>query len=447
MGGYYESYHAGIAPNGYGEVNMNKRPMILNILIALAAIAVIAAAGVVIAKVYQKPPVNNSQAAEKEKKPVYQCPMHHEVISDKPSKCPICGMDLVLVETAGGKDEKSAVPGHADIAITQEGRRLAGVQVAEAKIEKIGRSIRTVGTVVPDETRVRHVHTKIAGTIEKLFVNFTGQLVREGEPVLTIYSPELLSSQEEYIQSLNAAKEFAVSSVADVRKSGEQLVAAARKRLELFDVPADLISEIEKTGKAKRTVTLMSPAKGFVMTKNIFEGHKVDPDTELFIVTDLSKIWIEAVIYESEAQLVKVGRKAAFTMPYDTSKEFTGTVSYIYPYLNSDSRTLKVRFDFDNPKNMLKPGMFVNLFMASETVQGVAVPDTAVVDTGVRQIVYVETGDNSFSARAVTVLMRSEGLAIIKEGIKEGEKVAVKGNFLLDSESRIQSTRKKETEQ
>jgi len=411
------------------KVNIHSILKVLSLILLVIAVAMSA---VSVFKYFSAAKNANEQSehVKAEDKLLYRCPMHPQITADHPDKCPICGMDLVLVKKNSVEKQTDAVEGHADVILNERERNLAGVQTIEAKTEQISRSIRTVGSVVPDETRIRHVHTKISGWIEKLFINFTGQEVRKGEPILSIYSPELLATQQEYIQALKSK---------DLGDAGEQLVSAVRRKLELYDVPEAVISEIEQTGIPQKAVTLMSPAKGFVSAKNIFEGQTVDSGLELFSVTDLSRIWIEAVIYESEAVFMKIGKKAVITIPYDNSKKFSGAVSYIYPFISTDTRTLKVRFDFDNGRNQLKPGMFVNIDLSSDSVKGISIPDSAVIDTGTRQIVYVENSNGGFSPREVTVLFRAEGSVIIKEGISEGEKVAVKGNFLLDSESRIQA--------
>jgi multidrug efflux pump subunit AcrA (membrane-fusion protein) len=270
-------------------------------------------------------------------------------------------------------------------------------------------------------------------------VDFTGQAVRKGMPLLTIYSQELLASQEEYLQARQAATQFQGSSLPEVRKGGDDLVRAARRRLELFDVPKGFIEQLERTGKPRRAVPLMAPSSGVVTAKQIFEGQQVEPNMELFTVTDLSHVWIVADLYENEASQVRVGDDAVLTLTSDPRARLTGRVKYVFPYLNPETRTLKVRFEFGNADGALKPGMYANVQLALQTADGVVVPDAAVMDTGLRQVVFVAGANGMFEPRAVKVGIRTEGRAQILEGLKEGERVVVAANFLLDSESRLRS--------
>ena len=339
-----------------------------------------------------------------------------------------------------GASSPSIIKDLATIQVGEEALRLSGVQTATALHEKeIKRTVRTVGLVVPDETRVRHIHTKIAGWIETLSTNFTGQNVEMGQPLLSIYSPELLSTQEEFLAAHKAVKNFASSGNSEIKNLGQELLQSTRRRLELFDVPQSFIAELEKTGKVQRSVTLNAPISGFVTSKGIVEGQQVEPGLELFTITDLSHVWIEADLYEYEAGAVEIGQEATLNLSYDPGIEFKGRVTYVFPYLSPDSRTLKVRFDFPNPELKLKPQMYADVTLTLAQAAGITIPDSALIDTGVRQVVFVETAPGSFEPRAVKVGIRGGGKAQIIAGVNEGEKVVMKANFLLDSESRLRA--------
>ncbi|KAB2967949.1 MAG: efflux RND transporter periplasmic adaptor subunit, partial [Thermoanaerobaculia bacterium] len=299
-------------------------------------------------------------------------------------------------------------------------------------------SLRAVGTVVPDERRLHRAQTRVAGWVEKLHVNFSGQSVRRGQPMLSIYSPELLASQQEYLIARDNARRFLGSTLPEVRRGGEDLVAAARRRLELFDVPESFIAELERTGQPRRTVDLVAPASGYVVSKEVLEGRQVEPGMELFTVADLSHVWVEGEFYESEARLLAPGQEATLRLAYDPGRTFAARIDYIYPELDPATRTLRVRYDLANPDLALKPGMFVDVEQRLEVGEGVVVSDLAVLDSGVRQIVFVESAPGRFEPRQVSVVWRGEGRALLAPGaVAEGEKVAVKANFLLDSESRL----------
>ncbi|MFB3852376.1 MAG: efflux RND transporter periplasmic adaptor subunit [Vicinamibacterales bacterium] len=419
---------------------------------------------------------SGSQAAD-----LYTCPMHPEVRSDRPGKCPICGMDLERVTKPGPRGEsqpskesdeppaadesqhrppasgQSAAAGHEGhqgggqtgpvrrteagtvISMTADQVRLAGVRTIAAARGRVAKEIRAVGTVEADETRVRQVTTKVAGFVEKLYTAAVGQHVAAGEPMFDLYSPELLASQEEYLRARKTSERFSRSALPEVRQGGADLAATARRRLELFDVPREFLERLEQTGAAERLVTFRAPFGGYVTQKNVLQGQRIEPGMPLVTLSDLSRVWVTAQVYEAEAAAARVGQPARVTLPHDPSVSLSGRVSFVYPTLDVESRTLKVRLEFANPRLMLKPGMFVNVDLSSGGDTGVVVPDSAILDTGTRSLVFVERTPGEFEARQVETGPRAEGLAVVRRGLAEGERVAVAANFLLDSESRLRN--------
>jgi RND family efflux transporter MFP subunit len=254
-----------------------------------------------------------------------------------------------------------------------------------------------------------------------------------------LYSPELLASQDEFIRARRSATEFAKSALPEVQRGGEDLAAAARRRLELFDVPPEFLRRLEETGTAQRTITFKAPFDGFVTGKNVVAGQRIEPGMELLTVTDMSQVWIMVQVFEAEAAAARAGRMAIVTLPYDDTVSVRGRVDFVYPTLDTETRTLTARLVLPNPRGALKPGMFVSVELGAASASGVVVPDSAILDSGTRQLVYVESGPGRFTAREVTVALRADGRAAIRSGLYEGELVASSANFLLDSESRLRT--------
>jgi membrane fusion protein, copper/silver efflux system len=377
----------------------------------------------------------------------YRNPMNPNVTSQTPAKDEM-GMDYVPVyedEAGGGGGGGNLPEGYAAVQVGMERAQMAGIQSATAVREAISRPVRAVGLVVADERRVARVQAKIDGWIEKLHTNFTGQMVTKGQPLLEIYSPDLVASQREYLLSKAGVDRLKESPYQDAREMASGLAQAARTRLKLFDVPESFIEELERTGKVRRTVTLNAPVSGYVTGKEIFEGTRVSPGMDLLTVTDLSHVWIDADLYEYEAQSVRVGQTAVLDTEADPGAKMKGRVAYIYPTISPETRTLKVRFDFPNPGLRLKPQMYANVSLDLHSVTGVVIPDSALIETGLRVIAFVDAGGGSFEPREVKVGVRGNGKAQILSGVKAGDNVVVGANFLLDSESKLRAALAKMT--
>lgn len=370
---------------------------------------------------------------------LWVCPMHPEVVSDHPGSCPICHMDLVPKASEEPAASAGGLDTHAAVEVSPAGRRLAGVATAEAVRERWNGGLRTVGTVMADERRTFRIEARFGGWIEKLPADFTGQFVRKGEVLAEIFSPELLAAQQEFLLARDVGTRFTTSSLPEVRRGGEDLVGAARRRLEIFALPPDFIDSIAESGEARRNVPVVAPASGYLVSKTVFSGQQVMPGQEMFRLVDLSAIWVEASLYEIDAARVALGDAARLSLAYDPTAARTGRVSYVYPEIDPATRTLRVRFDVVNPKLDWKPGMFVDVELAGRPREALVVPDEAVLDTGERKLVFVEAAPGRFEPREVTVGERRSGAAEILAGLEAGERVATRANFLLDSESRLRA--------
>jgi membrane fusion protein, copper/silver efflux system len=387
-------------------------------------------------------------------KVLYHCPMHPTYISDKPGDCPICGMKLVPIEpassgqhagheagAAGQQAVESAVPGYASVTIPAERIQSMGITLVEANRLSLDQSFRTYGRVAYDETRIHHVHTRFEGYIEDLFVNYTGQFVTRGQPLFSVYSPELYATQNEYLLALRAREQNPQSKGSSGLggESSIDLVEAARERLSLWNISDREIRELERTRKPSRALTILSPVSGYVTAKAAVHGLKVTPADNLYDIVDLSVVWVLADIYEVNLPSVRTGQPADMDLDYRPGKTWHGRVVFIDPVLDPSSRTVKARLEFANPDNELKPEMYAHVVIGGSRATGIAVPESAVIATGERDIVFVAKGDGVFEPREVVLGARVRNMYEIKKGVAEGEKVVTGANFLLDSESKLKS--------
>jgi len=323
------------------------------------------------------------------------------------------------------------------ITISEEKRQLIGVRTAAAGFRIMDKRIRTVGKVEVDETRLAFVNTKIAGWVKKLFVNFTGDQVVKGQPLLSIYSPDLVTAQEEYLLALRSRTTVS-GGIAEVQASQQSLIDSSKRRLLLWDITEEQIAELEKAGKTQTEMTINAPLNGIVLEKMVLDGAYIMPGMNLYRIADLATVWIIADVYEYEVPLVKVGQQAQVTLPYSSGEVLHAVVSFINPVLDPMTRTVKVRIAVQNPGLVLKPDMFVNVEIMPTSRARLVIPRSAVLDSGTRQIVYVEKEPGVFELRNVTLGVRGENEVEVLKGIKKGERVVSSGNFLIDSESQLQ---------
>jgi Cu(I)/Ag(I) efflux system membrane fusion protein len=326
------------------------------------------------------------------------------------------------------------------VMVSPERQQLIGLKTGAVEYRSIERTIRTVGVVEIDERRLADVNIKIEGWIESLLVNFTGERVRKGQPLLTIYSPDLVSTQEEYLQALQARQTLSKSRFADIASGAETLVNASKRRLQYWDISDEEIADLERTGTPRKSVTIDSPITGVVIEKMAVRGKKVMPGESLYKVADLSAVWVQGEIYEYEVPLVKLGQAASVTLASYPGELFHGKVSYIYPVLTEKTRTVKVRFELPNTKDWkLKPQMYANVELKIPLGKRLVVPDEALLDSGVRQLVFIDKGQGTFEPRDVKVGTRADGYVEILSGLSAGERVVTSANFLIDSESQLKT--------
>ena len=324
------------------------------------------------------------------------------------------------------------------VEIPPDKQKLIGLRTTAAGLQSLTKTIRTVGRIEIDERKQAFINAKVEGWIEKLYVNATGATVKQGQPIAEIYSPELLATQQELLNMLRWKKSLKGEGFgALLTQDAEAILEAARQRLRLWDISEDQIRRIEETGQPIRALTLYSPVSGQVMQKMAIRGMKVMAGEKLLEVVDLSTVWIAADIYESELPLIKVGERAQIRLSYFPGQEFSAVIDFIYPTLSAESRTAKARFTLPNPQGKLKPQMFGQVELKINLGRRLAVPADAVIDTGPRQIVYVDKGEGNFEPREVTAGLRAEKWVEILKGLKPGEKVAASANFLIDSEAKL----------
>ena len=318
-------------------------------------------------------------------------------------------------------------------------RQLIGVRTAPVSYAPLAQEIRAVGTVEYDERKLTKVNLRVSGWIEQVFINAIGQSVRAGQPMLTLYSPDLLATQDEYLLALKAQAQLEGSPLAEARQDAAALVASARERLRLWNLNDEQIAAVERRGKAERVLTVYAPSSGIVLKRQALPGNYVEPGTTLYELADLSTVWIYGDIYESEITSVRLDQTAEVTFEAYPGETFRGKVAYIYPYLNEATRTIRVRMEFANPHLKLKPGMYGNVMLHVDAGRRLVVPKEAVLDSGLRQLVFLDLGQGVYQPYPVKLGRRSQDYVEVLEGIKEGDRVVTSANFLLDAESKLAS--------
>jgi Cu(I)/Ag(I) efflux system membrane fusion protein len=377
-----------------------------------------------------------AKPADKGKIVFYRNPMNPAITSPIFMKDEM-GMDYLPVYESELKGEAGpSVEGLAPVKIDSERQQLIGLTTAQVAAGQVGGEIRTTARVAVDETRIRHIHVKVDGYVEKLFVDFVGAPVAKGRPLFTFFSPDFVSAQEDYLLAVKTRNSLQGG---PLQTSGGDLMEAARRRMALWDVPASELNQLEKGGVVRKSITLFSPINGVVTAKTAVEGMRLTPADTPFEITDLGQVWGIADVYEPEIPQVKVGMPAELALSSYPGRTFQGRVAFIDPQVDPKSRTVKVRVQLPNPKGELKPEMYGEMVLKSQTRKGLTVPIDAVLDSGARKIVFVALGDGRFEPREVQTGANLGESVEIRAGLKAGEAVVTRANFLVDSESRLRA--------
>jgi len=389
---------------------------------------------------------SGKSAAEKttQVRQLYTCSMHPLVIRDKPGLCPICGMELIKKidnSATSAAQTPSDMDAHVSLSPTQ--RVMANVKTIEATIGILNKEINAVGIVQYDQSRQAKVTAWAAGRIDKLYINSVGAMVSKGSSVAELYSPDLVAAQQEYILAIKSREELKSSPFPSIAQNGEGLVSSARERLKLLGVRESKIAMLEKNGRPDIRLAIASPFSGVVIEKMVQQGQYVNMGEILFSIADLSTVWVEVELYENEFPNIHPGQQVEIRSQSFPGNVFTGRIAFIYPFLDPKTRTLKARVEMRNPGLKLKPEMFVNAIIRVPLASTMVVPLTAVIDTGKRQVVWVESSPGMFEPRDVQVGQKSDDKIQIVSGINPGDRVAVSGAYLIDSESQLKGNSSK----
>jgi len=376
----------------------------------------------------------------------WTCTMHPSVRMKEPGTCPICAMDLVPVmkrspaisDNVSTNSAQQIAGDESTFTVDPRRQQLINVQTTPVEVRSLKKVIRTVATLELDETGIEYVHPKIQGWIDKVFVDFTLQYVNQGDPLFSIYSPVLVSTQEEYLLALKTAENLADSPFEHVSNGARSLFEATRRRLELFDITDEQIEQLEKSGQVQKNLIVYSPVNGHVTEKNAFPNMYVTPETRIYTIADYTRIWAYVEIYENEISYVRKGQPAVMSTVAYPGKAFHGNITYVYPHLNEKTRTMRVRLEFPNPDLKLKPGMYSNIEIQVPLGATLAVPKSAVLRTGKRDLVFVDLGSGQMQLRQVEIGATASGYYEILKGLKPGERVVSAANFLIDAESKVQ---------
>jgi Cu(I)/Ag(I) efflux system membrane fusion protein len=368
----------------------------------------------------------------------YTCPMHPFIIKEKPGACPICGMTLVPVKKQeGAKPQEKEIKAIEQVSLSPTQMVMANVATVKVDRKELAKEINAVGIVQYDQARQAKVTAWVAGRIDRLYVDKVGDYVSTRHPVAEIYSPDLVATEQEYLLALKSRDQLKNSPISSISRSGDGLVDSALQRLKLWGVKDYQIKSLEKTGKPDIRLPIYTPLSGIVIDKLVLKGQYVKEGDPLFNIADLTSVWTELEVYENDFPFIKTGQRVDITSQSYPGKTFHGRVSYIYPFLDPKTRTVKVRVEIPNPDLRLKPDMFVNAVIKVPLGNVLTVPVNAVLDTGKRKVVWMETKPGIFVPRDVQVGARVGDDLQILSGLLRGDKIAATGGYLIDSEAQL----------
>jgi len=381
----------------------------------------------------------------------YHCPMHPTYVSDKPGDCPICGMKLVPIKedkpaAGGGHEGHSAaakeapgVPGRISISLSADKRQMIGLALSKVEKRELTNTVRTTAVVMHDETRYARIAPRFGGWVRKLHVNFTGAPVEIGQPLFTVYSPELFSTENEYLIAWRGLQQLKADVSAEQRTGATNLLGSVRRRLGLWEIGDGEIRALEQRGTASDEMPFRSPIAGHVVAKMAVEGKSFMAGESLYDVADLSHLWLDVWVFESDLPLMKLGLQATVTFPYLGNKTLTAPITFLYPHIDPQTRRGRVRLELDNPEHLLRPDMWASVTIQIPLGEKVLIPASAVIDTGQRCVAFVDGEDEHLQPRELKVGFKTDDYYEVLEGVKEGEKVVTRALFLVDSESQLKA--------
>ncbi|MFZ2655304.1 MAG: efflux RND transporter periplasmic adaptor subunit [Victivallales bacterium] len=419
------------------------RPWIYSLMISIALAAVMPGCG-------KSDSSHSGKGASAEvRKQKYHCPMHPAYVSDRPGDCPICNMKLVPIKDSGqtavktdehaGHSAATGVPGHTGVVLSPEKRQLIGLRLSSVEMRDLSFSLRTTARIEHDETRLARVSPRFNGWIRSLKVNFTGAPVEKGQPLFTVYSPEVLTAEKEYLLTLKNYGKFKDSPDKEEGISARRLLESSRRRLVLWQIDEKEIRDLEESRTPADEIMFRAPFSGHVVAKMAVEGKSFMAGETLYEIADLSHLWLRASVFEYQMPLISVGQDAAISFPYLGSQSFPAKVTFIYPHIDALTRRGEIRLELDNPKDQLRPDMWANVEIKVALGKKLTVPSSAVIDTGIRHIAFVDAADGLLEPRELKTGAKTDDYYEVLEGLKEGEKVVTRALFLVDSESQLKA--------